>query len=156
MSQSHDAAYMLDEGDVQRTRDLLVGRRIVKAERGEWKQERWYDPAPGRLTLDDGTIIYVKPNIGGCSCGAGDYELEHLATVENAITVSAATNVGGSGARSNDSGGSVAASDAWNDGFVQRPSSDADVCHNRAAAYNARRSTPHSAATCVLINASPA
>lgn len=76
----------LGEDDEQATRDLLVGRRIVKAERGEWRQERWYDPATGKLTLDDGTIIYVRPNIGGCSCGAGDYELEHLATVENAIT----------------------------------------------------------------------
>lgn len=80
------AAYTLSEDDEQRTRDLLVGRRIVKAERGEWKQDRWYYPATGKLTLDDGTVIYVRPNIGGCSCGAGDYELEHLATVENAIT----------------------------------------------------------------------
>lgn len=80
----HEAT--LSEDDVQATRDLLIGRRIVKAERGEWKQERWYEPATGKLTLDDGTIIYVRPNIGGCSCGAGDYELEHLATTPNAIT----------------------------------------------------------------------
>ena len=85
------------ENDEKGIRNLLIGRRIVKAERGEWKQEHWYDPATGKLTLDDSTIIFVRPNIGGCICGAGDYELEHLATVDNAITdVRLATEQNGS------------------------------------------------------------
>lgn len=67
----------LTQDSDEATRDLLVGRRIVKAEMGEFKYDHQYysEPATGRLTLDDGTHVLVKPNIGGCSCGAGDYDL---------------------------------------------------------------------------------
>ena len=53
--------------------ELFVGRKIVSAERDT-------------LTLDDGTRVEVRPNEGGCSCGAGDYSLESLATTPNVIT----------------------------------------------------------------------
>ncbi len=76
---------VIQDDDGQATRDLLIGRRIVRAETGEFDVGR-YDKATGRLDLDDGTQVYVIPNIGGCTCGAGDYYLDHLATVDNAIT----------------------------------------------------------------------
>lgn len=58
------------EGEI---RELLLGRRVVEVD-GD------------HLQLDNGTIVRVIPNGGGCSCGAGDYELEHLSLVDNAIT----------------------------------------------------------------------
>ena len=82
--------YALDEKDSGPIARLLIGRRIVQAERGSFdypgRASRYSDLASGRLTLDDGTQVYVLPNQGGCSCGAGDYELSALATVDNAIT----------------------------------------------------------------------
>jgi hypothetical protein len=78
----------LSENDDQKIADLLVGRRIVAAEQGSFKLglNRWDDEAEGKLTLDDGTVVYVVPHIGGCSCGAGDYSLTSLAKVDNVIT----------------------------------------------------------------------
>lgn len=78
---------VLTQDDEQGMRDALVGRRIVEAERGEFKTPaRWGGTADGRLTLDDGTIILIAPNEGCGGCGNGWYALEHLATVDNAIT----------------------------------------------------------------------
>ena len=81
---------ILREHDTEGIGALLVGRRIVAAETGSFlpigEDNDWYEPARGRLTLDDGTQVLVRPNIGGCSCGAGDYELTHLASVDNVIT----------------------------------------------------------------------
>lgn len=66
---------------------LLLGRRVVRAEEGDFQRpESSYYRASGRLTLDDGTQILVTPNEGGCSCGAGDYSLTSLASVDNVIT----------------------------------------------------------------------
>lgn len=65
----------LDYEDQDKIAGLLVGRRITTADIGT-----------GTLTLDNGTVIKVIPNQGGCSCSAGDYELSRLATVDNAIT----------------------------------------------------------------------
>lgn len=68
--------------------DLLVGHRIVEAEMGsfDYPGRSWHDEAEGRMVLDDGTTLYLTGNDGGCSCGAGDYDLEKLATVDNIIT----------------------------------------------------------------------
>jgi hypothetical protein len=54
-------------------KSLFVGRKVVKAEGSE-------------LTLDDGTVLQVIPNDGGCSCGAGDYYLDNLNKFDNVIT----------------------------------------------------------------------
>jgi hypothetical protein len=54
-------------------KSLFIGRKVVKAEGLE-------------LTLDDGTILQVIPNDGGCSCGAGDYYLDNLNKFDNVIT----------------------------------------------------------------------
>lgn len=71
---------------------LLIGRRIVSAEKGRFDlpgeddDNWWYEKPEGKLTLDDGTVLYLAGNEGGCSCGAGDYELTKLAAVDNVIT----------------------------------------------------------------------
>jgi hypothetical protein len=68
---------------------LLVGRRIVTAERGSYDypgRRNWDRKAEGRLVLDDGTVLYLAGNEGGCSCGAGDYDLVKVAAVDNVIT----------------------------------------------------------------------
>lgn len=83
----------LDETDHLQIRGLLVGRRIVAADMGQvpipWGDDdeyHWHRNAEGVLTLDDGTRIYVRGHEGGCACSAGDYELTHLASVDNVIT----------------------------------------------------------------------
>lgn len=63
----------LGHSDEKQIRALLLGRRVVEVD-GD------------HMRLDNGTIIKVVPNEGGCSCGAGDYELKHLGLVDNAIT----------------------------------------------------------------------
>jgi hypothetical protein len=54
-------------------KSLFIGRKVVKAKGSE-------------LTLDDGTVLQVIPNYGGCSCGAGDYYLDNLNKFDNVIT----------------------------------------------------------------------
>lgn len=81
-----------NEDTVAGLADVLVGRRIVEAEKGSFEvpgRESWdYDsyPVQGRLTLDNGTVIYVCGHDGGCACSAGCYDVSSLATVDNAIT----------------------------------------------------------------------
>lgn len=80
-------SYNQDNGD--QIAELLVGHRIVEAvvrrvplpENGGWRKY-----AEGRLVLDDGTVLYLTGNDGGCSCEAGCYPLARVATVENIIT----------------------------------------------------------------------
>jgi hypothetical protein len=80
-----------NQTDVKEIEQLLVGRRIVEAIKGDFTLPglddpyRWRD-VTGQLVLDDGTVVYIAPHIGGCSCGAGDYELTSVATVDNIIT----------------------------------------------------------------------
>ena len=67
--------------------EIFLGRKIVAVEEGSFSLgERYWEAASGRLTLDNGTQVYVIPNEGGCSCGAGDYSLKKLATADNIIT----------------------------------------------------------------------
>lgn len=83
------ATETLNYTDETRIAALLTGRRITAVEQGHFDRpgdQSWGDSITGRLTLDDGTVIYVAPNEGGCACSAGDYYLKHLATVDNVIT----------------------------------------------------------------------
>lgn len=52
---------------------LLVGRSVVSVE-------------GNRALLDSGTELEFVGNDGGCICGAGVYDLTHLAAVPNLIT----------------------------------------------------------------------
>lgn len=72
--------------DEDRLRALLVGKSVVRAEVRDEAPERWSAGPTGYLTLSDGTVLKVWGNTGGCSCGAGDYSIENLATCENVIT----------------------------------------------------------------------
>lgn len=63
----------LNENDRDEITKLLVGRRVEKVD-------------AETLLLDNGTRLKLGGNNGGCSCGAGDYELTHLSGVDNVIT----------------------------------------------------------------------
>lgn len=70
---------------------LLVGRRIVEAEKGKFAfpgsdSDYYSRPADGRLLLDDGTTLFLRGNDGCGGCSSGWYELESIAKVDNAIT----------------------------------------------------------------------
>lgn len=80
-----------NEKDGDEIAELLVGRRIVRAEMGgEYPdypaQTSWDGNPEGLLELDDGTKLYLKGNEGGCACSAGDYPLKRVAATENIIT----------------------------------------------------------------------
>lgn len=87
MPENTTTTYTEEDGD--KIAELLVGRRIVSAEKGDFDypgHSEWDNRAEGRLVLDDGTMLYLTGHEGGCSCSAGDYELEKVATVDNIIT----------------------------------------------------------------------
>ena len=44
------------------------------------------DEFTGSLVLDNGILLYINPNIGCSGCGSGDYYLQHITSVNNAIT----------------------------------------------------------------------
>lgn len=69
----HGGTEYCDQFDLESTKSLLIGRRVVDVHES------------GRLTLDNGTVLEVEPN-RGCICGAGDYWIDHLERVNNAIT----------------------------------------------------------------------
>jgi hypothetical protein len=62
-----------DETDKDAIKGLLIGRRVQKVGDDE-------------LRLDDGTVLTLGGHEGGCSCGAGDYDLVELNGVDNVIT----------------------------------------------------------------------
>ena len=54
--------------------ELLLGHKIVA------------DEFTDSLVLDNGILLYINPNIGCSGCGSGDYYLQHITSVNNAIT----------------------------------------------------------------------
>lgn len=76
------------QNDPQQIADLLIGRRIARAEKGDFDYpgRGWRDRPEGRLILDDGTILYLAGHDGGCACNAGCYPLEKVAAADNIIT----------------------------------------------------------------------
>lgn len=69
-----------------RLRELLIGRSVVNARISDESPERYQTGPTGFLTLDDGTVLKVWGNDGGCACSAGCYPLASLNGVGNAIT----------------------------------------------------------------------
>jgi hypothetical protein len=63
----------VDHDQKKDIRELLLGHRIAKID-------------DNTILLDDGTMVQIQPNVGGCGCGAGDYELADLNEVDNIIT----------------------------------------------------------------------
>lgn len=63
----------LDETNKAEIEALLVGRTVTKV-------------ADDTLLLDDGRRLQFVGHEGGCSCGAGDYDLTELNGVDNVIT----------------------------------------------------------------------
>jgi hypothetical protein len=81
---------ILTECDSAEDYSWLVGRKVVEANKvgmhipmtvGHWRSE-----SDGYIILDDGTQVYVKGNEGCGGCDSGNYDLQHLATVDNVIT----------------------------------------------------------------------
>jgi hypothetical protein len=79
-----------DETDGERIAQLFVGRKVVRAEKGAFPipgaDGSWNHSAEGVLELDDGTVLYLTGNDGGCACSAGCYPLAEVASVDNIIT----------------------------------------------------------------------
>lgn len=66
-----DERYTEDDQDL--ITDLLMGRRVVKVDLHT-------------LQLDNGITLSLPDTDGGCSCGAGCYDLTELNGVDNVIT----------------------------------------------------------------------
>ena len=69
----YDERYFYDDLTQEVLEKQLIGRRIVRVE-------------DNGLVLDDGTTLYVVPNVGCGGCSCGDWWLTRLAATNNAIT----------------------------------------------------------------------
>lgn len=63
-------------------KNALIGHKIVSVSTSD---EEYYSTV-GTIVLDDGTVLELEGNEGGCCCSAGDYELTTLNHVDNIIT----------------------------------------------------------------------
>lgn len=64
----------LNECNENEIKELLIGHKIVADENND------------SLILDNGVVLQINPNIGCYGCESGNYYLEHIASVNNAIT----------------------------------------------------------------------
>lgn len=64
----------LNECDEKEIEELLLGHKIVADENND------------ALILDNGVVLQINPNVGCYGCESGNYYLEHIASVNNAIT----------------------------------------------------------------------
>ena len=82
-----DSKKTLRESSEVAIKELLMGRKVVEARvYDDLKDVGHWTSAQGELVLDNGVTVYIIPNEGGCSCGAGDYYLSSLNRVDNIIT----------------------------------------------------------------------
>ena len=63
--------YECNEKEIE---ELLLGHKIVADENND------------TLILDNGVVLQINPNIGCGGCESGNYYLEHITSVNNAIT----------------------------------------------------------------------
>lgn len=64
----------LNECNENEIKELLLGHKIVADENND------------SLILDNGVVLQINPNIGSYGCESGNYYLEYIASVNNAIT----------------------------------------------------------------------
>lgn len=64
----------LNECNENEIKELLLGHKIVADENND------------SLILDNGVVLQINPNVGCYGCESGNYYLEHIASVNNAIT----------------------------------------------------------------------
>lgn len=64
----------LNECNENEIKELLLGHKIVA------------DKSSDSLILDNGVLLQINPNIGCGGCESGNYYLQHIASVNNAIT----------------------------------------------------------------------
>ena len=65
---------ILNECNEKEIKELLLGHKIVA------------DEAHDTLILDNGVHLQIIPNKGCGGCESGNYDLQHIASVNNAIT----------------------------------------------------------------------
>lgn len=70
------------ESDHDGIRELLMGRKVTSV----LIEPNQSGAHTGYMVLDNGLILRVDPNQGGCICGAGDYDVTSLERVDNIIT----------------------------------------------------------------------
>lgn len=63
----------VDHTHTKSIENLLLGQKVIAVD-------------DDHMELDNGTVIRVIPNDGGCACSAGDYWLESLVECDNIIT----------------------------------------------------------------------
>jgi hypothetical protein len=68
-----DGIEVIGHDEIAELRELLIGRTAKKF-------------AKDHLVLDDGTVVKLFGNDGGCACSAGCYDLTELNGVDNVIT----------------------------------------------------------------------
>ena len=64
----------LNECNENEIKELLLGHKIVADENND------------ALILDNGVVLQINPNVGCYGCESGNYYLQHIASVNNAIT----------------------------------------------------------------------
>lgn len=64
----------LNECNENEIKELLLGHKIVADENND------------SLILDNGVVLQINPNVGCYGCESGNYYLQHIASVNNAIT----------------------------------------------------------------------
>lgn len=64
----------LNECDEKEIEEMLLGHKIVADENND------------ALILDNGVVLQINPNVGCYGCESGNYYLENIASVNNAIT----------------------------------------------------------------------
>lgn len=76
-----------DNENFEEALQSLVGLSVVAAKEVTPK-DSWgnYDDPELHMELSDGRVFKVKPNIGGCCCGSGDYYVLSFAKTTNVIT----------------------------------------------------------------------
>lgn len=74
---------MSNHTDIDELRTALIGRSVTSVQLGGELPPVSDSPysdeqTEGMITLDDGTTLLLGGNVGGCSCGGGDYTLARL------------------------------------------------------------------------------